>query len=180
MRKIIFGLFCIGLGLVSCKSGQSVASAKEKTLVTKAIEQQEFRIESNWAYPQTTNALQQVINAGLVQPGSNAGAISLIGNTNFLTVNGDSISSHLPYFGERQMQVAYGGTDSAIEFKGVLEDYSITKDKKSRYSISFRAKSNTESFKVMIILFPNASTRIYLNSGSRFPISYLGELIAKE
>lgn len=180
MKRIVFALLCIGIGLVSCKSGQSVASAKEKSLVTKAIEQQKFRIESSWAHPQTTNALQQVMNAGLIQPGSDAGAISLLGNTNFLTLKGDSISSYLPYFGERQMQVAYSGTDNTIQFKGLLEDYSITKDKKSRYTISFRATSNTERFDVMITLFPNATTRIYLNSASRFPISYLGELIAED
>lgn len=178
MNRIIFVLFC--LAFVSCKSGQSVASSQEKSLVTKAAEQQEFRIESTWAYPQTTNALQQAVNAGLVQPGSSASAISLIGNPNFLSLDGDSIRSYLPYFGERQMQIAYNGTDSAIEFKGVLEDYSITKDKKSRYTISFSAKSNTEIFNVMITLFPNATTRIYLNSASRFPISYMGELIAED
>ena len=180
MRSIIFGLFCIAIGLASCKSGQSVVSTQEKLLVTKVIEQQQFKIESNWAYPQTTNALQQVMNAGLIPPGSSASAISLVGHPNFVILKGDSISSYLPYFGERQMQIAYNGSDSAVRFKGVVEDYAITKDKKSRYTISFRATSNTERFDVMITLFPNATARIYLNSASRFPISYAGKLTAED
>jgi hypothetical protein len=160
----------------SCKSAQSIPTAEETALFKTAIEQQQFSIESDWAYPQASNTLQQVFNARLIQPGSSASAISLIGNPNNLTLSGDSISSYLPYFGERQMQVDYGGSDNAIEFKGTIEDYTITKDKKSSYTIRFKANSNAEGFKVIIKLYPNATARMQLIGNSRFPISYSGKL----
>jgi hypothetical protein len=174
--RLLLSVIGISLLLLSCKSAQSAPSIEQTALVKAAIEQQQFRIVSDWAYPQASTGLQQLSNIGLIQPGSNAGAISLIGNSNFLEVSRDSITSHLPYFGERQMQIAYNGSDSAIKFDGPLEDYSISKNKKSVYTVTFRARSNSESFKVAIMLYPNASARMQLTGTGRFPISYAGVL----
>jgi hypothetical protein len=106
--------------------------------------------------------------------GSSSGSINLIGNQNFLTVSKDSISSYLPYYGERQMQVTYGGSDSAIQFDGVMNNYKVEKDKNNGYTISFEAKSKSENFKVYIKLSPNLMSNITLIGSSRFSISYSG------
>jgi hypothetical protein len=172
----VCGAFGMLFLMWSCKSAKSIPTAAETALVTTAIEQQRFRIESDWAYPQASSAMQQIVNSRIMQPGSSANSISLIGNSNFLTVSGDSISSFLPYFGERQMQIAYDGSDSAIQFNGIMEDYTITKNKKSRYIIKFNAKSNTESFKVIITILPNATADMQVIGSSRFSIAYSGKL----
>ncbi|MDO5971423.1 DUF4251 domain-containing protein [Flavivirga aquimarina] len=173
-----FTYFFIGVFIMtfSCKSSKPAATQAEINFLNTTIKKQMFRIESIWAYPQVTNALQQVYNSGLMQPGSNASAISLIGNTNFLTISGDSISSYLPYFGERQMQVAYNGGDGAIQFSGVLEDYNTIQNKDNSYTISFKAKSNSENFQALIKVYPNLNVNMSLNGNFRFPISYSGSL----
>ncbi|MDG1730826.1 MAG: DUF4251 domain-containing protein [Algibacter sp.] len=160
----------------SCKSLKNNTKDTQIRALNALVESKYYTIESNWANPQLTNAMQQVLNSGILQPGNSANAISLIGNSNFLTISGDSISSHLPYFGERQMHVDYGGGDSAIQLEGVLEDYTTKKGKHNRYNISFDAKSKSEYFTVNITLFPNLTSLIQITGSGRFPISYTGHV----
>lgn len=162
--------------LFSCKSSKSTVTESEIIALTQLVENKQFSIESTWANPQVTNAMQQVLNSGILQPGSNASSINLIGNSNYLKISGDSIYSYLPYFGERQMHVNYGGTDSAIQFKGLMNNYKVSKRKDAGYNISFNAKSNAESFNVYITLWPNLKSAMSLNSSSRFSISYTGNV----
>ncbi|MFB9057661.1 DUF4251 domain-containing protein [Mariniflexile ostreae] len=136
-----------------------------------------FKIESDRAYPQSSYAMQQVLNSGIMQPGSSSGTINLIGNSNFLKVSGDSISSYLPYFGERQMQVAYGGGDATIQLNGLVRNYQVKKNEKhGGYTISFEADSHAERFRVVLELFPNLKSEIRLSGASRHAISYSGQL----
>lgn len=174
-------LRCIMLSLLlvlvqTCKSSESQITQAQKDNLKAVVNNKAFRIESNWAYPQVTGAVQQVMNSGLMQPGSSANAISLIGNANFLEVKKDSISSYLPYFGERQMQVGYGASDSAIQFMGLTEDYKVVPNKHEGYDISFKATSKSEKFQVNITLFPNLNANIAISGGSRFGIRYAGKV----
>ncbi len=162
--------------LISCGSSKSKVSQAQIDALDEMVQQRHFRIESDWAYPQVTMALQQVFNAGLQPSGSSASAVNLIGNPNFLTITGDSISSFLPYYGERQMHVDYAGGDSAIQLKGIMEDYKVEKTKDNNYEITFKAKSKSEQFDVYIKLSPNLISNIVCNSGSRFPIRYSGKV----
>ncbi len=169
----------MGLILISCKSSKSLASPAEIEALSQLIKQQDFRIESDWAYPQTTNALQQVLNAGLLMPGSTPNSINLIGNPNFLEISGDSITSYLPYFGERQMQIDYAGKDSAIQLSGIIENYEVKAGKKDSYIITFNAHTENERFWITLRVFPNLKTSVNLNGNGRFPISYSGSIIEK-
>ena len=166
--------------MMSCGMSKSNASAEEIAALEAMVNNRNFKIDSDWAYPRNTMAMQQVLNSGLLQPGNNAGAINLIGNSNFITISGDSISSFLPYYGERQMQVSYNGGDSAIQFDGLLEDYKVVKNKNGSYTMSFEATSKSERFNTNITIFPNLRSNISLNSASRFPISYSGTVIKEE
>lgn len=180
MKLINYSLVFIALAFISCGASKTRATDAEIEALNILIKNKQFTIESDWAYPQVTNAMQQVLNSGLLQPGSSAGSISLVGNTNFLTVSGDSISSYLPYFGERQMQVDYGGTDSGIQFSGLMKDYKTVKNKDQSFDITFNAKSNNENFNVYIKIYPSLNTDMTLNSSSRFPIRYSGVAKPKE
>ncbi|WP_298535361.1 DUF4251 domain-containing protein [uncultured Algibacter sp.] len=164
---------------LSCKSSKSVASQVEVDNLNAIINSKSYRIESDWAYPQVTTAVQNAMNSGLVQPGSSSSSISLIGNSNFLEVKNDSVQSYLPYFGERRMQVGYGSSDSAIQFDGVVENYKVNPNKKGGYDISFEAQSKSEKFNVNITIFPNLNANIGVNGGSRLGIRYSGKVITK-
>lgn len=179
MKPINYSLVIIVLTIISCGSSKTSATDAEIEALNILIKDKQFTIESDWAYPQVTTAMQQVLNSGILQPGSSSGNISLVGNTNFLTISGDSITSYLPYFGERQMQVDYDGTDSTIQFSGLVKNYKTIKNKDKSYTISFNAKSNNESFNISIKLFSSLKSNIMLNGTSRFPIRYSGVVISK-
>ena len=165
------------LTVISCGTSKERYSEAELEALDVMVQKKEFRIESNFAYPQTTTALQSVLNSGILQPGSSAGAISLIGNYNFLSISKDSISSHLPYFGERQMMVNYGGRDGAITFNGLYEDFSAEKNNNSSYTINLIAKSNKEPFNVVINIFPNLKADMMLFGAGRMSIQYTGVVV---
>ena len=114
MKSIYLFTCLILFTALSCKSSKTNPTDAQILSLEQLVKTKNFTIESDRAYPQVSNAMMQVFNSGMLQQGNNAGSISLIGNANFLTISGDSITSYLPYFGERQMNVEYGGTDSAI------------------------------------------------------------------
>ncbi|MGY5353802.1 DUF4251 domain-containing protein [Wenyingzhuangia sp. IMCC45467] len=178
-RFIVIGFLSMAT-IISCSSSKNITTQKQIYKLDSLVNNKQFTIESTWAQPQVTTAMQQVLNSGLMQPGSGAGNINLVGNYNYLTISGDSISSHLPYFGERQMQVNYGGGDGAISFKGVMKNYEVKKNKDHSYRINFSAQSNSETFNVSIKLFPNLQSNMFISSGARFPISYTGSVSANK
>lgn len=179
MKTLHLFIGIVALTMFSCGTSNKVTQTQIDTL-DQMVQNRHFRIESDWAYPLTTGALQQVLDSGLLPAGSTSSGINLIGNPNDLTISGDSITSYLPYFGERQMQVEYGGRDNAIQFDGVMEDYKVEKIKNNSYEITFKAKSKSESFDVYITLSPSLKSSMVLNGNSRYPIRYSGRVEAVE
>lgn len=169
--KTCFGILV--LSIVACGSSKYTATQAEIDALTSLVKSKNYTIESDWAYPMTTMAMQQA--AQILPPGNQGGAINLIGNSNFLTISGDSITSYLPYFGERQMGGgSYGGDDSAIAFKGLMKNYKLTQKKDSSYDIFFEAESHSENFRVNIMIFPNLKSEMILTGATRTLIRYNG------
>ncbi|KAB1071336.1 DUF4251 domain-containing protein [Tamlana haliotis] len=164
------------LSLIACVSSKTPASPAEISHLESLLNKKKFTIESDWAHPIASMAMQEA--SMLLGPGNNPSAINLIGNSNFLTVSGDSISSYLPYFGERQGGGSYGGDDTTIEFKGLMRNYKIKQKKDSSYDISFEAKSHSENFNVNINVFPNLKTTMILSGSTRTVIRYTGKMAA--
>lgn len=174
MKLSIYSTGLIICLLLSCAASKNNASQESIDALNQLVKEKHFRIESDWAYPRTTAAMQQVANSGLLGVGNSANAISLIGNHNHLTISGDSISSYLPYFGERQMHVGYGGVDAAIEFKGLMSNYKTAINKDSSYTITFEAVSKSENFNVTVKIHPGLKSYMTLSGAYRFTIEYSG------
>lgn len=180
--KLKIGLvFLVITGVLSsCGSSSKMADATAQSkALDELVSQKSFQIESDWAQPLVTNSLISIANAGLFPPGSSANLISLIGNTNYLKVQGDSIDMYLPYYGERQMGGGYNNDGGAIQFKGIPEDYEVSRDDKTQgQEIRFKMKNKTETFRVAVTLFPNLNSTIVVNSSQRFSIRYQGQVEA--
>jgi len=177
----VFYLFIsiVATVIMTCGPSKAVNQAQMEVL-DQLVQSKHFIIESDWAYPMNTATTQRVLNSGLLPAGSSSGNINLIGNSNGLTISGDSVSSYLPYFGERQMQIEYRGTDNAIQLTGAMEDYKAERIKNYNYEITFKAKSKSESFDVYITLTPDLKSTIVLSSSSRHSIRYTGNVEAVE
>ncbi|MGB7394833.1 MAG: DUF4251 domain-containing protein [Pricia sp.] len=169
--------FCL-LVILSCGgTSKTVGEDNGNERLEEFISEKSFEIISDRAFPMATNALNSIANAGLLPPGSTAGQITLIGNSNYLRVIGDSVSVYLPYYGERQMGGGYNNDGPGIQFEGVPTEMEITKNNdKKRYDIRFQMKDDSELFTVNVSLFPNLSSVININSSQRFPIRYSGNV----
>lgn len=172
---LVIGILVVTI--LSCSSSKSFVTESQIKALDSIMEKPEFSIKSDWAYPQTTAAMQQIANSGILGVGNTANAINLIGNHNFLTISDDSISSYLPYYGERQMQVDYSGRDSAIEFKGLIENYEAIKNKNRSYTVTLSATSKSEKFNTTITIYPNLKADILLYGSSRNSIRYSGTVM---
>ncbi len=164
--------------LISCTTSKKTAdTAAQIQILDQLVASKTFEIESSWAYPLVTNSISSIANAGLLPPGSTANTISLIGNTNYLRMYGDSISMYLPFFGEQRLSGGYNSMDVAIEYNGIPDAIEIKKnDKKQVYEIRFSAKSNRDFHNVFITVSPNLISNITVNSMYRNTISYRGEV----
>lgn len=176
LRFLLIGI--IAFSAVRCGTKQS--ALQQGKLVNKLIEKDTFEIQAQWAMPLNANLIGQI---GLLPPGSAPGNISLQGNGNYFRKMGDSLSIYLPYFGERQLAGnIYGSNNSSgIVFNGKPESnkYKFNSRKKSHEYI-FEITNQTESFRVLLIIYENLSTRTTINSSHRTTISYTGNIERKE
>ncbi|NHF60000.1 DUF4251 domain-containing protein [Flavobacteriaceae bacterium TP-CH-4] len=157
-----------------CGTTKEVVETEKSRQLDEWVTNRSFEIESEWARPQVTSGMAAVANAGLLAPGNNLGRISLIGNANYLRMEGDSVSAYLPYYGERQMAGGYN-SDRGITFEGVPDDFEIEKDEKSKsYLMRFTIPHNSELYRVQAWLYPDHRARINVFTSQRFMIRYEG------
>jgi len=178
MRVII--ILVSSVLILSCASADKViAPTPESMAVEEWVNQKNFEVDVEWAYPLTTPALNSFANSGFFPPGSSVGSVNLINNPSFIRMKGDEVELYLPYYGERQLAGEYNANKGGIEFKGVPTRFKIVKnEKKQRHVMTFYIDNNKESSKVVLTFFPNQVVSINVNSSHRTPISYRGTIEA--
>jgi len=93
--------------------------------------------------------------------------------TNYsLTVNGDKLISHLPYFGQA-WNLPYGG-GKGMNFESTISDYIETFPKPDRRQIALATNNGEDTFVFIIEVFTNGKANIDVRSRNREPISYYG------
>lgn len=144
--------------VLSCGTNRSARGGAEAQNFENLVEGREFEITNEWAMPLGGNM------------------INLIGNDNFIRVDGDSLNIFLPYFGVRHSGGGYG-SEGGIRYEGVPKNLSITYDeKRNNYMLQFEGNHDSENFRFMVTIFPNGDTNTSVNSSQRGSISYRGEL----
>jgi len=140
------------------KAAKAEAAQKEyenmKTLLTSEV----FVFEGEWANSQGGKR------------------INLISNPTFIKMENKIADGYLPFFGVSRGG-SYGG-NGAIEFKGNVENYTLTfDDKKQKATIKFRSKSeNTEIYDVIMTVFSSLSSTVSINSTNRSVMNYSGKI----
>ncbi|MCK8481393.1 DUF4251 domain-containing protein [Psychroserpens algicola] len=177
MKTRIIILSFVSLFVMTCSASKTNATPEQIAALDQLVANQTFKIESHWAMPQVNRSISALQNSGIIAPGSNANRISLTGIANELKLDGETISSRLPYYGEVQMPSGYNGSDdNNISFDGTIKNYKAEKNDNSSYTISFDAKSNNEGYNVTIILYPSLKSDMILKGAKRFPIRYTGQI----
>ena len=94
-----------------------------------------------------------------------------------LKVNGDEVDSYLPYVGEAY-RLPYGG-GKGLNFKGTIENYSITYPTSNRSHIEFMVNNGEDVYHFRIDVFNNGKAIIDIIAQDRDAISFDGEMIVK-
>lgn len=99
-------------------------------------------------------------------------AITLTGGYD-LTLNNDSVTSYLPYYG-RAYSAAYG-VENPMRFNLPVSDYTSEKTKKG-YEVRFSVKNANDLINLTFHIMETGSATLQVNSTNRQGISYYGVL----
>lgn len=94
-----------------------------------------------------------------------------------LELRGDSVISHLPYFG-RAYNVPYGGGDG-LRFSKPTKDRTIEFDEKGTADIKFDVRTDEDNYTYNVKVFNNGSATIMVQPTNRQSISFHGNLKEK-
>jgi hypothetical protein len=106
--------------------------------------------------------------------------IPMQGNAQFLSsgyhieVKGDTVISHLPYFG-RAYSAPYSG-GNVFSFKAPLLSYRVDSLQRASVHITFSTKTIDDTFTFYIELYENRKASVRVSAVNRQGISYTGEL----
>ena len=145
-------------GCTASKQATNEEKVANEIKLRNAIEARSFIVEVDKAMPMS-------------------GSMRTLTSPYSLTINGEEIKSHLPYFG-RAYTVPYGGGEGLI-FESTITDYQLTFDKKNMANIEFKTKTNEDLYTYRIQIFTNGSSSIHVSSNNRQPISFSGKATPK-
>ena len=144
----------------SCGSGQTTAEQQQEYQeLAELIESRQFEIVNDWALPLRGNR------------------VNLIGNTNFIRFEADSVNVQLPFYGVRHSGGGYNSGYGGFEFEGIPKNLQIEHDREDgKIVIAFEANDENENMNFNIILYPNGTARTSVTSSQRDSMSYQGEV----
>ena len=160
MRKIAFSLFLlVTVLLTSCGTSNGLTKAEREAAVTRQVQEgldtRHYTIAVDWMKP--------------------LGGMARHVTSNYeLKVNGDEVDSYLPYVGEAY-RVPYGG-GKGLNFKGKIENYTITYPTSNRSHIEFMVNNGEDVYYFRIDVFNNGKSIIDIIAQERDAISFDGEM----
>ena len=89
-------------------------------------------------------------------------------------IQGDSLYSHLPYFG-RAYNIPYGG-GKGLSFAAPILEKTIGTDKKGRTVMQFYLRNDEDEFYYLIEVFSNGKSSVEVQSRQRERISFNGQM----
>jgi hypothetical protein len=151
--------FSMFIGFAQEKSKQQIKQEKiivKQNEIQALVDSKEYEFVAMTAYPLGTRS------------------VDLTTNPNYLRFKKDSIFSEMPYFGRAYAGIGFG-KGGGLDFKGPIQDYSITKNKKS-YTILAKVKDNSDYYSITLIVFLEGNASLTINSSNRNSINYRGRV----
>ena len=160
MNRIYLILFAaLTVLLTACGTGNGLTKAEREAQVTRQVQEgldtRHYTIAVDWMKP--------------------LGGMARHVTSNYeLKVNGDEVDSYLPYVGEAY-RVPYGG-GKGLNFKGKIENYTITYPTSNRSHIEFMVNNGEDVYYFRIDVFNNGKSIIDIIAQERDAISFDGEM----
>lgn len=93
-----------------------------------------------------------------------------------ITIEGDTLKSWLPYFGESHKADYVNNDKSPLSFTSPITDWNVTKPKNDAYYVFFKAQNNSELLEYMLMMFDNGKVSVQVTSPYRDPIDFEGRM----
>ena len=160
MKKYVIVLMSVLTLLLSgCGSQNKLAKAEQEAEVARqveaALDARQYTIAVDWM--------------------RSLGGLTRHVNSNYeLKVDGNLVDSYLPYVGE-VYRMPYGG-GKALNFKGEIQNYTISKRTSNRYIIEFDVINDEDAYRYRIDMFTNGKAIIDVLARDRDAISFDGEM----
>ncbi|MBQ9555540.1 MAG: DUF4251 domain-containing protein [Muribaculaceae bacterium] len=161
MRKIAFTLIMlVTVLLTSCGTSNGLTKAEREAAVTRQVQEgldtRHYTIAVDWMKP--------------------LGGMARHVSSNYeLKVAGETVDSYLPYIGEAY-RLPYGG-GKGLNFKGKIENYTITYPTSNRSHIEFTVNNGEDVYHFRIDVFNNGKSIIDVIAQDRDAVSFDGEMI---
>ena len=174
-----YSLWVGGIALVLGTTTSSCASSKQpanQELLAEwaTIPEKNFNVAITYVYPLGSTAYLSTANLGFTQVrGNSPTQINVDGDGHHITISGDSVKLHLPYFGVRDVVSNYNAIDNGILLDTNYEDFITWTDRKGKH-IEFFAKDGFERFRIQLTLKGRNAALISVFSPQRDVIRYCG------
>ena len=146
----------VALGCIfSCRSSDLALRNERAQAIKKQIEERHYTINVNRVLPMNGRSRELTASYSL-------------------TISGDTIKSHLPYFGQAY-SIPYGGGQGLI-FDAPITVYSENFDAKGTANISIQTRSEDDNYIYQVQIFNNGSTTIHVTPNNRQAISFHGNM----
>ena len=97
----------------------------------------------------------------------------------FLELKGDTVISHLPYFGQLY-QAPMMSPSQGLNFETIAKSIRVAKTKKDVSRIEIEMKTDEDTYSYVIELYDSGKAYIHVRSQHRDPISFDGDIVIKE
>ena len=159
---VLFSTMALLLLLVGCGTASNLTKAEREAAITRQVQEgldtRHYTIAVDWMKP--------------------LGGMPRHVTSNYeLKVDGDEVDSYLPYIGEAYRVPMGGG--QGLNFKGKIEDYSITYPTSNRSHIEFRVTNVEDSYFFRIDVFNNGKSVIDIIARDKDAVTFDGEMIFK-
>ncbi len=161
MKKILFSLLTLLVVVcASCRTSGGMTKAEREAAVTRqvqeALDTRHYTIAVDWMKP--------------------LGGMARHVSSNYeLKVAGETVDSYLPYIGEAY-RLPYGG-GKGLNFKGKIENYTITYPTSNRSHIEFSVNNGEDVYHFRIDVFSNGKSIIDVLAQDRDAVSFDGEMV---
>lgn len=145
----------IVISFLSCASNKTIAKNIDAQSIKERIDNKQYTIDVNRMVPVGGQSRHLTSNYSL-------------------TIEGNTVISHLPYFGQAY-SVPYGGGKGLI-FEAPITVYTISYDERESAEISFQTRSEDDVYRFSIQIFDNGSASIQVNPNNRQAIHFYGNL----
>jgi hypothetical protein len=161
MRSSFAFLIALLLTGNSYAQQKTVKEAAKELAIKTAIENQNYTFKADYALPFR-------------------GGQRYLTSDYDLRVVKDSVIAFLPYFGQVFMNPPINPEDAGINFTSTKFDYTSKVKKKGGWSIVITPKNEKYITKLILDIYTNGATTVYVNSNYRDPITFTGYLKFKE